>query len=214
MATNSGPLAFSLDMICGGKVTVSEPVNRVTATNTTGQVTYSTVYLGCVCTQSAESTSLTLHRDHFAEAVMLRCVNPNLGFELDTNMTDYQRPKHPVHNVQHLSDRFCRYSNQWRLGYNSNYNSHRVPHLIRWRSTIRRRWLTSYTGDHEHNPRCNHTRTCPTHHLTLPPTVKTTPVRACSERIRNGGVQVPRSVHARYDILVHANSVRFVQCWK
>ncbi|KAJ7336805.1 hypothetical protein DFH08DRAFT_877511 [Mycena albidolilacea] len=52
-ATDSDPLAFSLDMICGGKVTVSEPVDRVTATNTTGQVTYGTVCLG----------------DHFVEAV-------------------------------------------------------------------------------------------------------------------------------------------------
>ncbi|KAJ7895187.1 hypothetical protein B0H14DRAFT_2558764 [Mycena olivaceomarginata] len=59
IATNSGPLAFSLDMICGGKVTVSGPVDRVTATNTTGQVTYGTVCLG----------------DHFAEAMMPSAAN-------------------------------------------------------------------------------------------------------------------------------------------
>jgi len=45
-ATDSDPLSFSLALLCVGKITLQDPVDRGTATNDTGQVSYLTGCLG------------------------------------------------------------------------------------------------------------------------------------------------------------------------
>ncbi|KAK7038547.1 hypothetical protein R3P38DRAFT_2906488 [Favolaschia claudopus] len=54
----SDPLAFTLQLLCEGKVTLEDPVDRVTSSNDSGTVSYLSGCLG----------------EHFVQAVAVKCV--------------------------------------------------------------------------------------------------------------------------------------------
>lgn len=53
-ATDSDPLAFSLQLLCNGNISLKKQINRGSTTNDTGKVSFGTGCLGCVCPQSAD----------------------------------------------------------------------------------------------------------------------------------------------------------------